>query len=366
MAKNDNLTDFLADVANAIREKKGTTDLINPQDFSAEIASIETGGGGEGGGGGAAAGAVNFRDYDGTILHSFSKEEFLALNELPELPSQPGLVCQGWNWNIEVAKSYVEGYGKIEIGATYITNDGKTRFYIKVEGDRKTLPVNLSINKASSLIIDWGDGATESVSNSGTVTVSHTYDAVGDYVISFEVAEGAELSFGGSSSSAVTLSAPYRIMVKKIEVGMRTKILSYAFYSCYSLSSVVIPNSVTSIGSYAFSECGSLSSVVIPNSVTSIGGYAFNYCYSLSSVVIPNSVTSIGSYAFKYCSGVAYFDFRTHSAIPTLSNYNAFSNLANDCKIVVPDDLYDSWIAAANWSNSNVVKYIVKSSEFNG
>lgn len=49
MAKNDNLTDFLTDVANAIREKKGTTDLINPQDFSAEIASIETGGG-EGGG----------------------------------------------------------------------------------------------------------------------------------------------------------------------------------------------------------------------------------------------------------------------------------------------------------------------------
>lgn len=45
MAKNDNLTDFLADVADAIREKKGTIELINPQDFSAEIASIETGGG---------------------------------------------------------------------------------------------------------------------------------------------------------------------------------------------------------------------------------------------------------------------------------------------------------------------------------
>ena len=43
MAKTDNLTDFMTDVANAIREKKGTTDLINPQDFSAEIASIESG-----------------------------------------------------------------------------------------------------------------------------------------------------------------------------------------------------------------------------------------------------------------------------------------------------------------------------------
>lgn len=45
MAKNDNLTDFLTDVANAIREKKGTTELINPQNFSDEIASIESGGG---------------------------------------------------------------------------------------------------------------------------------------------------------------------------------------------------------------------------------------------------------------------------------------------------------------------------------
>lgn len=45
MAKTDNLTDFMTDVANAIREKKGTTDLINPQDFADEIASIEGSGG---------------------------------------------------------------------------------------------------------------------------------------------------------------------------------------------------------------------------------------------------------------------------------------------------------------------------------
>ena len=44
MAKNNNLQDFLIDVANAIRNKKGTTALINPQDFSAEIASISGGG----------------------------------------------------------------------------------------------------------------------------------------------------------------------------------------------------------------------------------------------------------------------------------------------------------------------------------
>jgi hypothetical protein len=82
--------------------------------------------------------------------------------------------------------------------------------------------------------------------------------------------------------------------------------------------------------------------------------------------VLPQGVKSIGNNAFNSCSGIAFFDFRTHTSVPTLSSYNAFSNLATDCKIVVPDELYDSWISATNWSNTNVAKYIVKASEFNG
>ena len=82
-----------------------------------------------------------------------------------------------------------------------------------------------------------------------------------------------------------------------------TSIGSDAFkYS--SLTSVTIPNSVTSIGSYAFESCYSLTSVTIPNSVTSIGSYAFESCYSLTSVNIPNSVTSIGDGAFQGCHGL--------------------------------------------------------------
>ena len=76
---------------------------------------------------------------------------------------------------------------------------------------------------------------------------------------------------------------------------------NYAFYDCDSLTSVVIPDSVTTIGSYAFRDCDSLTSVVIPDSVTSIGSYAFYSCSRLTSVVIPDSVTSIGSYAFYSC-----------------------------------------------------------------
>ena len=83
-----------------------------------------------------------------------------------------------------------------------------------------------------------------------------------------------------------------------------TSIGSSAFSGCSGLTSVVIPNSVTSIGSSAFKGCSGLTSVEIPNSVTSIGSSAFSGCSGLTSVEIGNSVTSIGSSAFKGCSGL--------------------------------------------------------------
>ena len=67
-----------------------------------------------------------------------------------------------------------------------------------------------------------------------------------------------------------------------------------AFSSCTSLTSVTIPEGVTSIGNFAFYNCPSLTSVTIPSSVTSIGNQAFEYCTGLTSVTIPSSVTSIG------------------------------------------------------------------------
>jgi len=78
--------------------------------------------------------------------------------------------------------------------------------------------------------------------------------------------------------------------------------MSYKYAECWSLTSVTIPNSVTTIGERAFKSCSGLTSMTIPNSVTDIGSYAFEYCSKLTSVTIPNSVTDIGSYAFRDCS----------------------------------------------------------------
>ncbi len=73
-----------------------------------------------------------------------------------------------------------------------------------------------------------------------------------------------------------------------------------------SLTSIYIPNSVTSIGKFAFLDCRGLTSITIPNSVTSIGTSAFWGSSGLTSLTIPNSVTSISDGAFANCSSLAY------------------------------------------------------------
>ena len=75
-----------------------------------------------------------------------------------------------------------------------------------------------------------------------------------------------------------------------------------AFGYCTSLTSITIPNSVTSIGNYALEYCTSLTSITIPDSVASIGNGAFYYCDILESITIPEGITSIGDKTFSYCN----------------------------------------------------------------
>ena len=101
-------------------------------------------------------------------------------------------------------------------------------------------------------------------------------------------------------------------------------------------TSFVVPGSVTNIGEWAFLGCTSLISITIPDSVTSIGSSAFYNCTSLTSITIPDSVSSIGSSAFYNCSSL------TSITIPdsvTSIGYEAFYNCTSLTSVTIPDSV---------------------------
>ena len=133
-----------------------------------------------------------------------------------------------------------------------------------------------------------------------------------------------------------------------------TSIGNSAFSDCSSLSEVVIPSSVTRIGDSVFWYCRTLSDIVIPSSVTSIGDSAFFYCSSLSNIVIPSSVTSIGDSAFFYCSSLS--EVVIPSSVTSIGN-SAFSNCSSLSEVVIPSSVTSIGVGA--FSNCDSLSKIV-------
>ena len=349
---------------------------------------------------------ITFYDYDGTIVTSWTLEELATKTALPDYPSHEGLTCQGWNWSLADLKTTNR---KMNVGVMYITDDGKTRIYIRLEEGR-TSPM-LGVCPNGTVTVDWGDGTTpDTLTGTDTMkikwTPNHAYAAPGQYVITLTV-DGTMGFYGYVSNQYGTIlryssgsdarNQVYKNSVQKIEIGSGVTNIGYytfygcyslasitipngvtnigpqAFYACYSLASITIPNSITGIGpqafygcsslalitipnsitgieEFAFYGCSSLASITIPNGVTSIGGNTFQKCYSLASITIPNSITGIGSEAFYACYGIAFYDFSNHTSVPTLARTDAFTDISADCQIRVPGSLYDTWKAATNWS----------------
>ena len=165
-------------------------------------------------------------------------------------------------------------------------------------------------NVKAICIANWdtnGDGELSyveaaAVTDLGTVFRNHTE------IISFDELQyfvGLTTITGGTSQNQLGAFRGCQSLQSIVLPNSINSIGDFAFFQCYELSTIEIPYGVITIGNGAFMECGGLTgSLIIPNSVTTIGEWAFSGCDGFSgSLVIPNSVTTIGQGAFSGCLG---------------------------------------------------------------
>ena len=126
--------------------------------------------------------------------------------------------------------------------------------------------------------------------------------------------------------------SPYNERVKGLHIGTScTSIGSYSFAGAKELAgSLVIPDSVITIGDYAFIDCNNITSLTIGNNVNSIGNLCFKDCSSLTEITIPGSITDIGGFAFRECTEVTAVNIYCSSDV-----FEPFNNQFIGCNKVV-------------------------------
>lgn len=317
---------------------------------------------------------VNFYDYTGVRLLSYSKEDFLELEDWPACPTgYPLLTFDGWNFaTFTKAKEFVEFYGFANFGAQYRTKDGTCKLHITLPETHLSPYVCVSAqDKNNPVSIDWGDGSTPTdvPYNTSPKSFGHTYEQAGDYIISisgrFGIYYSSSSSGGGEGSDILWGGAThnynnpvYRDAIKEINMstGFNTQIdgafqglhalkyisfpdygnLSYnmiknAFYSCYSLQCVVIPAKCSTLGYMTFANCSALTRVIghhilyYQSSGGIYGSYSTPYssCYNLKTIAFPSCYNS------------------TYSSVTEKQSFTTVSNLLQSCplitKIYMPD-----------------------------
>lgn len=187
------------------------------------------------------------------------------------------------------------------------------------------------------------DGIYYNILGSGAVEV--TYKDTNHDEYSGDINIPATVTYNGTTYSVISIGVDAFRQSELTSVTIPntvTSIESYAFCLCPSLTSVSIPNSVTSIEEAAFAACAELTSINIPNSITSINKRVFYKCQSLTHLDIPNSVTTIGESAIMYCSNLTSIDIP--NSVNTIGPM-AFS-LTGLTEIIIPSTVRSLELAA--------------------
>ena len=314
---------------------------------------------------------IKFEDFYANPI-SYSHNLYINGQEIKDL-----VIPNTVNTIRNYAFSYCSSLTSITIPES-ITNIGKEAFYGCSSLTSATIGNSVTsigygafynCSSLTSIIIpnsvtSIGDEAFCNCKSLTLVTIPNSVTSIGNSAFAYcsaltktnytgDIAGWCDIKFGRSDSNPIFYSHNLYINDQEISdlviPNTVDTIHNYAFYGCFSLTSITIPNSVTSIGNSAFRNCQSLTSITIPNSVTSIEDYVFADCSALTSITIPNSVTSIGARAFGGCSSLTSITCEAMTP-PTLGNYT-FYQVSTSIPVYVPCGCVSAYKAASAWKD---------------
>lgn len=242
------------------------------------------------------------------------------------------------SWNVDELST--KGAGSITYdGLTSGTWNGSFNFNISLTGENVTLTAdNLStynISTVGTLVIPSVVKDLDGVSHL-IVGIDKGAFANCSELTSVVIPDSVETIGNGAFTGCSNLKSV--VLSNSIET-----IPVACFYNCSSLSDISIPNSVSVIDQKAFRECTALASILIPNGVTSIKTAAFYGCNALTNVVIPDTVTVISDNAFAYCTSLS--ELTVPDSVTTIADY-AFTD--------VPHITYHGTATGSPWGATSI------------
>lgn len=306
MARVDNLTNFLTDVASAIKTKKGDNTDILASNFDTEIANLPSGGGDP-----TEEKKVFLYTPYGDLAYSYSVNEFNELSEMPSGVEIEGLTFQEWNWTLAEIKSYLATTGGLAVyaGGTYTTSDGKLKFHFNLAKPETITFTTFAIEGTPT--IDWGDGTTETISTSGALT--HEYQTTGDMVISIDGNVTLAQNFFNSQQLRITEAHLTNMKI-------RPSLFTNSIVNKLTLSNTVAPygNASSNMSGFLQNAQG-IQCVVLPRGldITSASNYVIGGAPMLEKFILAGNTSAT---PYQFINNVEHLECLTIPLTATVSN----------------------------------------------
>lgn len=256
----------------------------------------------------------------------------------------------GTGGNVTVP-STVGGYSVYRFGKTAPEVSGANQVF-----DNATISANSTLTFSDGLV-QIGSGALHSVSNmTGSLIIPDSVTAIGGAAF---YKSGFDGDFKLPNSLNIIRSQTFNSIKctgMLIIPDSVTEIGDYAFQTCTGFSGLKLSNSLTTLGSSVFSTCSSMTgTLTLPLSLTDISSYTFSGCH-FETIVIPNTIESIGAQSFAGCSSLVNLIISSEATPLGSGSYVAFRLCSNVQEMLDLSDTVDYSVNRYGFSNDATVQ----------